>query len=95
MGKANPVLLFEADGFTVKKHIKEKYAQKARAACTEKGFALQSFVTKQCNAQYSAEDRSLCSYDQLKACGVDYDMEDVITKGLYRLVLGRRLISDA
>lgn len=87
-GKANPVLLFEADGFTVKKHIKEKYAQKARAACTEKGFALQSFVTKQCNAWYSAEDRSLCSYDQLKDCGVDYGMEDVIAKGYIDWYLG-------
>ena len=80
-GKANPVLLFEKDGFTIKDHIRKKYMQKAKTAITEKGFTLQSFVTKQCNTWYSAEDRSLCTYDQLKACGVSYDMDTVISKG--------------
>ena len=87
-GKANPVLLFEKDGYTIKDHIKKKYSQKAKAACIEKGFSLQSFVTKQCNTWYSAEDRSLCTYDQLKACGVPYSMQDVIDKGYTNWYLG-------
>lgn len=90
-GKANPVLLFEKDGFTIKDHIKKKYMQKAKSACNEKGFSLQSFVTKQCNAWYSAEDRSLCTWDQLKACGVSYGMADVIAKGYTNWYLGADL----
>lgn len=87
-GKANPVLLFEADGFTIKDHIRKKYTQKAREAVSTKGFNLQSWVTKQCNTWYSAEDRSLCTYDQMKACGVNYSFEDVIAAGYVDWYLG-------
>lgn len=80
-GKANPVLLFEADGYTLKQHIKQKYLQKAKAAVSTKGFTLQTFCTKQANVWYSAEDRSLCSYDDLMSCRVKYTFEDVIAAG--------------
>ena len=90
-GKANPVLLFESDGFTIKEHIKRKYMQKAKEATAEKGFALQSFVTKQCNTWYSAEDRNLCTYDQLKECGVSYSFNDVIEKGYKDWYIGMDL----
>lgn len=86
--KANPVLLFEADGFTIKDHIRKKYTQKAKEAVNERGFPLQSFVTKQCNTWYSSEDRNLCTYDQLKACGVEYGIDDVIFKGYTDFYLG-------
>lgn len=80
-GKANPVLLFESDGYTIKEHIRKKYSQKAKEAMAEKGFALQSFVTKQCNAWYSAEEKNVCSYDQLIACRCAYSFEEVIGRG--------------
>ncbi len=87
-GKANPVLLFQSDGFTVKDHIRKRYMQKAREALQEKGFTLQSFVTKQCNTWYSAEDRTLCSYDQMQSCRVNYSMEDCIKAGYTDWYLG-------
>ena len=87
-GKANPVLLFESDGYTIKDHIRKKYLQKGREAMASKGFELQSWVTKQCNSWYSAEDRSLCTYDQMKANGVQYTFEDVIAAGYTDWYLG-------
>lgn len=87
-GKANPVLLFQKDGYTVKDHIKKRYNQKAKEALSEKGFTLQSFVTKQCNTWYSAEDRSICSYDQLMKCRTTYSMEDAIKAGYLDWYLG-------
>lgn len=69
MGKANPVLLFQQDGYTVKDYIEKSYTAKARAANEVKGFELQSFATKQCNVWYSAEDRGLYTFEQMKACG--------------------------
>jgi len=87
-GKANPVLLFEPDGFTIKEHIRKKYLQKAREAARTKGFDLQSWATKQCNTWYSAEDRNICTYDQMKACGVVYSFEDVIGAGYLDWYLG-------
>ena len=36
-GKANPVLLFEQDGFTIKDNIRNKYLQKAKEAEAKKG----------------------------------------------------------
>lgn len=87
-GKANPVLLFEADGYTVKDHIRKKYLQKGKEAVATKSFDLQSWVTKQCNTWYSAEDRSLCTYDQMKACGVAYSFENVIAAGYTDWYLG-------
>lgn len=87
-GKANPVLLFESDGYTIKEHIRKKYLQKSREAVASKGFELQSWVTKQCNTWYSAEDRSLCTFDQMKACGVQYSFEDVIAAGYKDWYLG-------
>ena len=87
-GKANPVLLFEADGYTIKDHIRKKYLQKGKEAMAAKGFDLQSWVTKQCNTWYSAEDRSLCTYDQMKACGVPYSFEDVVASGYTDWYLG-------
>lgn len=87
-GKANPVLLFEQDGFTVKDHIRKKYLQKAKEAVAKKGFTLQSFVTKQCNTWYSAEDKQVCTYDQLIACGTDTTFEDLIQAGYKDWYLG-------
>lgn len=87
-GKANPVLLFEADGYTVKDHIRKKYLQKGREAQAAKGFDLQSWVTKQCNTWYSAEDRTLCTFDQMKNCGVPHSFEDVIAAGYADWYLG-------
>ena len=80
-GKANPALLFEVDGFTIKPHIKAKYLQKGKQSAAAKGFALQTFCTKQANIWYSAEDRSICTYDQLTACRVKYTFEEVIAAG--------------
>ena len=60
-GKANPVLLFEQDGYTIKQHIKRSYTQKAKSAAAAKGFDLQTFATKPGNVWYSAEDRNLCT----------------------------------
>ena len=45
-------------------------------------------MTKQCNTWYSAEDRSLCTYDQMKACGERYSFEDVIAAGYTDWYLG-------
>ena len=87
-GKANPVLLFESDGYTIKEHIRKKYLQKGREAVASKGFELQSWVTKQCNTWYSAEDRSLCTFDQMKACGVQYSFEEVVAAGYTDWYLG-------
>lgn len=87
-GKANPVLLFEADGYTVKEHIRKKYIQKGREAASVKGFDLQNFVTKQCNTWYSAEDRSVCTFDQMKACAVEHSFADVIEAGYTDWYLG-------
>ncbi len=87
-GKANPVLLFESDGYTVKEHIRKKYLQKGKEAAASKGFDLQSWVTKQCNTWYSAEDRSVCTFDQMKACGSDHSFEDVIAAGYTDWYLG-------
>ena len=87
-GKANPVLLYESDGYTIKDHIRKKYLQKGREAVASKGFELQSWVTKQCNTWYSAEDRTICSFDQMKACGVQYSFEDVIAAGYTDWYLG-------
>ena len=87
-GKANPVLLFEADGYTIKDHIRKKYLQKGREAMASKGFELQSWATKQCNSWYSAEDRSLCTYDQMKACAVSISFEDAINAGYTDWYLG-------
>ena len=87
-GKANPVLLYESDGYTIKDHIRKKYLQKGREAVASKGFELQSWVTKQCNTWYSAEDRTICSFDQMKACGVQYSFEDVIAAGYADWYLG-------
>lgn len=80
-GKANPVLLFEKDGYTIKPHVLETYTQDAKEAVATKGFKLQSFSTKQCNIWYSAEDRSLCTFDQMKACGVDFSFIDCLNAG--------------
>ena len=87
-GKANPVLLFESDGYTVKEHMRKKYIQKGREAVAVKGFDLQNFVTKQCNTWYSAEDRSVCTFDQMKACAVQHSFEDVIAAGYTEWYLG-------
>lgn len=87
-GKANPVLLFEADGYTIKEHIKKTYAQKAKAAMNTKGFSLQNFATKQCNFWYQADDRSLCSYEQMKACTVPWSFEDVVKAGYTDCYIG-------
>lgn len=80
-GKANPVLLFEKDGYTVKDHIKRTYGAEAKSAMRQKGFELQNFATKQCNVWYCADDRSLCTPDEMKACEVDYSFEDVVKAG--------------
>lgn len=87
-GKANPVLLFEENGYTVKEHIKRKYTQAAKEAMAEKGFALQNFVTKQCNCWYSSENKSLCTWEQLQACQDSYSFEDVINAGYKSWYLG-------
>ena len=87
-GKANPVLLFEQDGYTIKQHIKRSYTQKAKSAAAAKGFDLQTFATKQCNVWYSAEDRNLCTYEQLMGCRVKYGFEDVIRAGYKYWYLG-------
>ncbi len=87
-GKANPVLLFESNGYTMKEHIKRKYIQTAKEAMAEKGFALQNFVTKQCNTWYCAENKSLCSWEQLQACQGPYRFEDVINAGYKDWYLG-------
>ena len=87
-GKANPVLLFEQDGYTIKQHIKRSYMQKAKTAMTVKSFDLQTFATKQCNVWYCAEDRSLCTHDQLIACRVKYNMDDVVNAGYKFWYLG-------
>lgn len=87
-GKSNPILLFEPDGYTIKEHIRKKYMQKAKQALAEKGFTLQSFVTKQCNVWYSAEDRSICTYEQLTACRGPYTFEDIIGLGYKEWYLG-------
>ena len=90
-GKANPVLLFEQDGYTIKQHIKRSYMQKAKTAMTVKSFDLQTFATKQCNVWYCAEDRSLCTHDQLIACRVNYNMDDVVNAGYKFWYLGMDL----
>ena len=90
-GKANPVLLFEQDGYTIKQHIKRSYMQKAKTAMTVKSFDLQTFATKQCNVWYCAEDRSLCTHDQLIACRVKYNMDDVVNAGYKFWYLGMDL----
>lgn len=90
-GKANPVLLFEQDGYTVKQHIKRSYMQKAKTAMTVKSFDLQTFATKQCNVWYCAEDRSLCTHDQLMKCRVKYDMDAVVKAGYKFWYLGMDL----
>jgi phage terminase large subunit-like protein len=87
-GKANPVLLFEPDGYTIKEHIRKKYIQKGKEAAAVKGFDLQNFVTKQCNTWYSAEDRSVCTFDQMKACAVEHSFADVIAAGYTDWYLG-------
>lgn len=87
-GKANPVLLFEKDGYTLKEHIRTKYAQKAKEAMNAKGFDLQTFATKQCNIWYCAEDRALCNYDQLQSCGVEYSFEDCVKAGYRDFYIG-------
>lgn len=79
--KANPILLYEEDGYTVKDYIVEKYTNKAQKAVIEKSFALQNFVTKQCNIWYTEENKSLCSYEQLQKCKVKYHFEDLINAG--------------
>ena len=90
-GKANPVLLFEQDGYTIKQHIKRSYMQKAKTAMAVKSFDLQTFATKQCNVWYCAEDRSLCTHDQLIACRVKYNMDDVVNAGYKFWYLGMDL----
>lgn len=90
-GKANPVLLFEQDGYTIKQHIKRSYIQKAKTAMAVKSFDLQTFATKQCNVWYCAEDRSLCTYEQLMACRVKYDMGTVVKAGYKFWYLGMDL----
>ena len=90
-GKANPVLLYEQDGYTIKQHIKRSYMQKAKTAMTVKSFDLQTFATKQCNVWYCAEDRSLCTHDQLIACRVKYNMDDVVNAGYKFWYLGMDL----
>lgn len=87
-GKANPVLLFQQDGYTVKDYIKSSYTAKARAANEVKGFELQSFATKQCNVWYSAEDRGLCTFEQMKACGAPVGFADVVGNGYKDWYLG-------
>lgn len=87
-GKANPVLLFEKNGYTVKEHIKRKYSNASREAMATRGFDLQNFATKQCNVWYAAEDRSLCTYDQMQACAVDFGFDDVIKAGYTAWYLG-------
>lgn len=87
-GKANPILLFEEDGYTIKEHIKKKYGQKARESVAQKSFSLQNFATKQCNIWYSAEDRALCSYDQLIACRSKYSFDEVVNLGYKDWYLG-------
>jgi len=87
-GKSNPVLLFEADGYTIKEHIRKKYLQKAKQAVATKSFTLQTFCTKQANIWYCAEDRTLASYEQLKQCSVNFSVYDVIKKGYKYWYLG-------
>lgn len=87
-GKANPVLLFQKDGHTIKEHIRKKYMQTAKEAVAAKSFALQNFATKQANIWYSSQDRSLCSFEQLMACRGDYSFEDVIKLGYTSWYLG-------
>lgn len=87
-GKANPVLLFQKDGYTVKEYIRKSYMAKAKAAADVKGFELQSFATKQCNIWYSAEDRGLCTFEQMKACGGKYGFADIVNKGYKDWYLG-------
>lgn len=79
--KANPVLLFEKDGYTVKDHIKRTYGAEAKAAMRQKGFELQNFATKQCNTWYCADDRSLCTPDEMRACSGKRSFEDIINAG--------------
>lgn len=90
-GKANPVLLFEENGYTLKKHIKQEYTQKAKNAVAKRGFDLQTFATKQCNIWYSAEDRGICSFDQLQKCRVKHSMQDLIDAGYKYWYLGMDL----
>ena len=90
-GKANPVLLFEQDGYTIKQHIKRSYMQKAKTAMAVKSFDLQTFATTQRNVWYCAEDRSLCTHDQLIACRVKYNMDDVVNAGYKFWYLGMDL----
>nr|DAG49953.1 MAG TPA: Large Terminase [Bacteriophage sp.] len=80
-GKANPVLIYEPDGYTLKDFMVKRYTDKARRAVAVKGFDLQSFATKQCNLWYSAEDRGLCTYDEMINCGVDFSFKDCIDAG--------------
>lgn len=87
-GKANPVLLFEQDGYAVKDFMRKKYAQKAKEAAATKGFNLQNFATKQCNVWYSADDRSLCTYDQMKACAEGYGFDRLVEAGYKDWYLG-------
>lgn len=87
-GKANPVLLYEMDGYTIKEHIRKKYLQKARESVAQKGFGLQNFLTKQANIFYSAEDRNVCAYDQLIACRSKYSFDDIIKLGYRDWYLG-------
>lgn len=87
-GKANPVLLFEQDGYAVKDFMRKKYAQKAKEAAATKGFNLQNFATKQCNVWYAAEDRNLCTYDQMKACAVEYGFNALVEAGYTDCYLG-------
>ncbi len=82
------MLLYEKDGYSVKEHVKKKYAQKAKEAMNRRGFDLQNFATKQCNIWYSAEDRSLCTFEQMKNCEVGYSFEDVIAAGYKDWYLG-------
>lgn len=87
-GKANPVLLYKPDGYTLEDFQVNKYSAKAQAAVETKGFTLQSFATKQCNLWYSAEDRGLCTYDQMVGCGVSYSFDDCIKAGWKDWYLG-------
>lgn len=87
-GKANPVLLFEDDGYTLKKAQVEKYKAMAQKAVAEKGFRLQSFATKQCNVWFSAEDKSLCTYEQMRNSSVDYSFDDCVDAGYKDWYLG-------
>lgn len=87
-GKANPVLLFEHDGYTIKEHIKKRYTQKAREAVADKQDALQTFLTKQANIWYTSENRGICTWDQLESNGVDFSFEDCIKAGYVEWYLG-------